>query len=117
MYMVKKVMRAVRGMGAVFAGERSMQIEFLIALAIIGCAWWLGASRLELMLVVAAAFGVMVLEGLNTVLERVIDFAEPRYRDSVREIKDAMAGMVLLAAFGAFVAVLLVLWPYILLLL
>ncbi|MBI4122684.1 MAG: diacylglycerol kinase [Parcubacteria group bacterium] len=111
MYVVKKVMRAFKGLGSVFAAEMSVRIELALSLGVIAFAWWLGATRFELVLVVAAASAVLVLESVNTVLERVIDLAEPRYRDAVREVKDAMAGLVLLAVLGAFAAILLVLWP------
>ena len=63
--------------------------------------------------IVIIIFSIIILEGVNTVLERIIDLVEPRYKDMVGEIKDALAGLVMLASVGAVLIGLLIFWPYI----
>jgi diacylglycerol kinase len=54
---------------------------------------------------------VLVLELLNSSLERLVDLAKPRLHEYAGDIKDLMAGSVLLAAMFALVLGLLILGP------
>jgi len=96
----------------VFSREQSLQIQTIFGVAVITLAWYLEVGHIEFIVLLILAFSVVIVEGVNTVLERVVDLAEPRYRDMVRDIKDAMAGFVFLTAFAASVIGVFILWPY-----
>jgi len=114
MHITKKIGRALRGFLIVFSRESSIQIQSVIGVGAIALAWYLGVGRIEFIVLLILCFSVVMVEGVNTVLERVIDLAEPRYHDVVRDIKDAMAGLVLLASLGATIVGVLILLPYLL---
>ena len=84
----------------------------LIGIAVIGCALWLKITRIELIVVLVIVFSIITLEGINTILERVIDLVEPRYKIAVREIKDGLAGLVLLSSIAAALVGMFIFWPY-----
>lgn len=111
MNIIKKFKRAVRGLGEL-GQELSVKIAIIIGGAVFGLAWLLEVTRFEWLTLLAAIAAIVILEGFNTVLERLIDLAEPRYHEAVRQIKDALAGLVLIAAVGAAVIGLIIFWPY-----
>jgi len=113
MSIVKKFSRAISGLVSVVTAETSIRIHMVIGGGVILCSWFLKISRMEFLVVLVVIFSLIVLEGINTILERVIDLAEPRYSPLVREIKDALAGLVLLASIGAFFVGITIFWPYI----
>lgn len=113
MRLLKKFKRAGIGL-AELTGELSIKIEIGAGLVVLLLAWKLAVSRWEWLWLIGACAGVIILEGLNTVLERIIDLAEPRYHEAVRQIKDALAGLVFLAAFGAVIVGLVIFLPYLL---
>lgn len=111
MNLVKKFKRAVSGL-AELTTEWSVKIEVAVGLAVFGLAWLLEVTRFEWLVLLAVILAVILLEGFNTVLEKIIDLSEPRYREAVRQIKDALAGLVLIAAVGAALIGLIIFWPY-----
>lgn len=56
----------------------------------------------------------LVLELLNTILEKIVNILKPRVHPYAEVIKDMMAGTVLLAFIGWIVMVILIFKPYIL---
>jgi diacylglycerol kinase len=59
-----------------------------------------------------ATAAVLVLELLNSMLERLVDLVKPRMHGYVRDIKDLMAAAVLVTAGFAAVVGLIILLPY-----
>ena len=55
---------------------------------------------------------VLVLELLNSSIERLVDLAKPRLHEEAGTIKDLMAGAVLLASMVAVIVGILIFWPY-----
>ncbi len=112
MRVTRKFARAFSGFSRMLATELSVKIEVGCGLGVLAAAAWFQVSWFEFLFLMAAVFGVIILEGLNTVLERVIDLAEPRYHEAVKEIKDGLAATVLLAALGAAIVGVVIFWPY-----
>lgn len=111
MNIIKKFKRAVSGLSELTA-ELSVKTEVAAGLAVLGLAGWAGVRRSEWLALVGVISAIIILEGLNTVLEKIIDLSEPRYHEAVRQIKDALAGLVLIAVAGAAVIGLVIFWPY-----
>ena len=59
-----------------------------------------------------ATGSVLVLELLNSMIERLVDLVKPRMHGYVHDIKDLMAATVLLASLFAFAVVSLIVWPH-----
>jgi undecaprenol kinase len=108
-----RIKRALNGFFLVASSDTSVRKMCFIGIIILAFAFWFNISRMEMIVVVAIIIFVISLEGINTILERVIDLVEPRYKSIVREIKDALAGIVLFASAGAAIIGILVFWPYI----
>jgi len=59
-------------------------------------------------------FAVLVLELINSTVERIMDFLGPDQDEKVRIIKDLMAAIVLLAGLAAIIVGIIIFYPYIL---
>lgn len=112
MRLLRKFRRALAGLFEVFWAELSIKIEIVIGLAVVGAACYYRLPKLEWLLVLGMVFMVIILEALNTILEAVIDLAEPRYHEIVRRLKDALAAVVLLAVLLAAIVGAAIFWPY-----
>ena len=112
MRLFRKFHRAGAGLSAVFWAELSIKIETLIGLAVIGAAYYFRLPKIEFLIILGMVFMVIILEATNTILEAVIDLAEPRYHEIVRRLKDALAALVLAAVILAGVVGLAIFWPF-----
>ena len=69
----------------------------------IALGWFFVISTIEWLVLVLTITVVLTTEGLNTVLERVIDLYQPGRHPIARDAKDLAAGAVLVASTGALV--------------
>ncbi len=98
---VSSIRHAIRGAVTVFRHEQNFRVQCLVAIFVLALALWLRVSMtgfVALWLVIGA---VLVLEIVNTVLERLVDAFKPRLHPLVGEIKDIMAAAVLIASLVA----------------
>ncbi len=102
---------AFAGLSYLFRTQRNARIELVIALIVCALAWWLKVSRIEWAILVPMIALVLILEGLNTALEAVVDLASPEIHPLAKTAKDVAAGMVLVAAMASIIVGLLVLGP------
>ena len=102
---------AFGGITYLFRTQRNARIELVIALVVCGLAWWLKVGRIEWAILVVMTALVLILEGLNTALEAVVDLASPELHPLAKTVKDVAAGMVLMAAIASILVGLLVLGP------
>jgi len=58
--------------------------------------------------------GVLILEMLNTVFEKLVDLYKPRLHDYVKDVKDIMSAIVLVASVASVVIALFIFVPYLL---
>lgn len=109
---IKKFKRAFVGFQEVLWPEASIKIEVVATVLVLAVAWGLRVSQGEFLILLAAAAAVILVEGLNTILERTVDLVEPRYHQSIRELKDALAGLVMMAIIIAVAIGVAVFWPH-----
>lgn len=103
---------AWRGVVRVYGEEQSFRIQLAAALVVVGLMFWLPTSASEKALLLLATMFVLVLELINSIFERVADMMKPRVHHYVEEIKDIMAGTVLIASIGAGLIGVLIFLPY-----
>ena len=103
---------AAKGITLVAREERNFRIQLVIAGLVVILMLVLGIPALEMAVLSLAIALVLVLELLNSVLERLVDILKPRIHHYVEDIKDMMAGAVLVASIAAAVIGFLVFWPY-----
>ena len=93
--------------------EQSFRLQ-LLAAAVLGVLVYLfDLSRGEKALVVVVAAFTLVLELLNGAVERLVDLFKPRIHAYAEQIKDMMAGAVLVSSVGALLVGILVFWPHV----
>lgn len=108
----KSLRYAGRGVKEVFLEEQSFRILFLASFVAVGLMVYLEARLIEIAFITVLFFGLLVLECLNSAVERLVDVVKPSLHDIVRSIKDIMAGAVFLGALGTLMAVCMIVWPY-----
>lgn len=102
---------AFRGIWHVLRSEQNIRIHFAATIIVIVLGFLLDLSGLEFAVLLLATGFVISAEVLNTVVEDFLDVVHPEHHASVRRIKDALAGAVLLSAMVAVGVGLLIFGP------
>ncbi|HEX9979052.1 MAG TPA: diacylglycerol kinase family protein [Flavobacterium sp.] len=98
---LKSIGYAVRGAYKLVTSEHSIMTQFFIALLLIVMGFYFDISATEWMLQIFTTGLVLAVEGLNTAVEKICDFIQPKYDERIGFIKDIAAGAVLFAALAA----------------
>lgn len=109
---IRSFRHALRGLRFAWRVETNFRIQLLVAIAAILLALVLRISTLEFLFVLLLVVLVLVLELLNTFFEKLIDLVNPRVHEYVRQLKDVLAGAVLVASVGSFIAGVLIFGPH-----
>ena len=105
---------ALAGIVRITEEEQSFRLQMFAAAGVFGLMIVMDSlqvwERVALTFVVLA---VLVLEIVNSIFERLIDALQPRVSPMVKDMKDMMAGAVLLTSIAAFMVGYLIFWPHI----
>jgi len=96
----------------VFRDERNFRIQTISAVLVLCAATLLQVRVWEYVLLLLLSSAVLILELFNSVIERMADGLKPRLQPIVRDIKDLMAGAVLLTAITAGIVGVIIFLPY-----
>jgi diacylglycerol kinase (ATP) len=88
---------SMHGMKACFASEEAFRQEVILSALMIPAAFWLGGSAVEIVLLVAAVVFVLIVEMLNTAVERAIDRISFDKHELSKEAKDMGSAAVFMA--------------------
>jgi diacylglycerol kinase len=105
---------ALDGVRTAWREERNFRVQCLFAVLAIAAVLALPLSAAEAGLIVLAATVVLVVELINSVVERTADLAKPRIHQLAHDIKDIAAAAVFVASCGAVVVGVLVVGPHLL---
>ncbi len=94
---------AWRGITTTVRTERNFRIEVIVAMGVLIAVSVIPLHAMERIGAWMVVFIVLVAELFNTAIERAVDCATQEYSDVARVAKDAAAGAVLMAGFGALV--------------
>jgi diacylglycerol kinase len=108
----RSLKHASHGLRDVAREEASFRLQIMISLVVIGLAILLKLATWEFILIVLLCGAIMVLEVINSVMERFVDALQPRLSLMVRQVKDMMAGAVLLTALTAAVVGFVIFYPH-----
>jgi len=97
---------ASRGVAYVFRNE------LIVGIVIVLLAWYLKVRRSEFLLLLLLIFSVLVLEILNSAVEKFVDILKPRLSFQIELVKDIMAAVVLITTVGAILLGIIIFWPY-----
>lgn len=104
---------AAKGVMLVAREEQNFRVQLLIGVAVVVLMFLMGVRTSEKALLTLAIVLVLVLELVNSIFERLVDMMKPRLHHYVEDIKDIMAGTVLVASIGSFLIGVLIFWPYV----
>ena len=111
--LIKSFGYAFSGLAKVFWEEKNFRIHSLIALIVIGLAfyWQIAVWQMAILILMIAL--VLILEIINTIFERLLDLLKPRIHQYVKDIKDMTAAIVFVGAWAAVLLGILIFLPYI----
>lgn len=89
------------GIVATFKRERNFKIELGVAALALVASSLLALEPMEWIIIIILIALVLALELVNSALESVVDLASTEIQPLAKYAKDAAAGAVLVAAFGA----------------
>ncbi|MCD1146864.1 diacylglycerol kinase [Peptoniphilus sp. KCTC 25270] len=100
---IKSFNYAVQGIISSITTERNMKFHYLAAIGVILFSLLFNLSRIEFMLLLFAVTLVVVMELMNTAIERTIDMITQEYHPVAKLVKDISAGAVLIVSLNAAV--------------
>lgn len=110
--LIRSFSHAIKGILFTLRSERNFQVEVMVAGVVFFLMLLLPLSRLEDIMLVVAVIAVLVLELINTAIERIMDILKPRVHPYARVVKDVMAGAVFIVSLGAFFLGVIIFLPY-----
>ena len=110
--LIKSFHYALKGLVKTFQEEQNLKVQAIAGLLVMLIAWKFRISPLEWIILILAISLVILMEIVNSAVERVTDVLKPRINGYVKEIKDIMAAAVMLASLAAVIAGLIIFWPY-----
>jgi diacylglycerol kinase len=109
---IRSLKFAWHGISLLIEREQSFRLQVLVAIAVTVLGFVLGVSRAEAAVLIVVTGSVLVLELLNSAVERLVDLFKPRIHEYAEEVKDIMAGAVLTGSVGAAIVGIVVFWPH-----
>lgn len=117
MFHFRKMMRsfryALKGLDLIFREEQSFRVQIAAAVAVVVVMFVLPVRNWEKVALILVISWVLVLELINSILERLVDILSPRVHLGVEAIKDIMAAAVFIASLTALIIGLLIFIPYV----
>lgn len=109
----RSVRHALRGLREIARTEHSFRVQLAVGTVALLLAFVFPLAVWQRIVVILLVAAVLVLEAMNTIVERLADAVAPRLSDMVREVKDMMAGAVLLVSITSAVIGAIVFLPFI----
>ncbi len=104
---------AFRGLRQALRYEQNFQFQLVISIIVLLLSFYLGLKVWEKIALILVISSVLVLELINAVFEKLSDILKPRIHPYIKEIKDILAGTVLITSIAAVIIGLLIFWPHI----
>lgn len=103
---------AWQGVTYVFSKEQNFRIEIAAAIVVSVTMVILPVKRWEAAALIFVILLVLILEVLNTMVERLVNIFRPKMHPYAGKIKDMTAAAVFLAALGSVIIGIIIFWPY-----
>lgn len=108
----KSLSFAIKGLIWMFKNERNFQLEIIGLFLNFFLIVFFKLNRFDSAIILLLCGFVLTAEILNTGIEKLCDFIEPKFHSKIGIIKDIAAGAVLLATIFAVIIGTLIYWPY-----
>lgn len=105
---------ALEGIRVSFINEKNIRFHFFFSVLVIVFAIIFNLTRTEWMFLLFAIAGMIVVEMINTAIERVVDLVTDQFHPLAGQAKDIAAGAVLIYAILSIIVGLIIFIPKIL---
>ena len=102
---------ALRGALLLIRTEASIKIQVFITLVMTAAGFYYEISNVEWILQIFAIALVLGIEGMNTAVEKISDYVQPKFDPKIGFIKDISAGAVMLVSIAATIIGLIIYIP------
>ena len=110
---IDSVNNCLDGINYVLANEKNFVREIILGICAILMSYFLQITRIEWIIVLLLINFVLIMELLNTALEKVVDLYTTKYNEIANVVKDvASASVFLMSLFSAIIGF-LIFMPYI----
>lgn len=108
----KSLQYAFRGLGYVIRHEKNFQNELAVGILVVFAMIYFELAKWETVLLFLVIMVTLIMELLNTVMERVVDMLKPSVHPYAKLIKDLMAAAVLVTSILAVVVGIIIFYPH-----
>jgi diacylglycerol kinase len=109
---VKGVRYATKGIFYAMRTEQNLRIQLVIGFVVLCSAILLKIPKLHVLILLIVSFLVIILELLNTAVEKLIDILCPHYNKKYGLVKDIVGGVALLGVvLSVIIGVAILLFP------
>lgn len=91
----------------------SIRLGIVVVILLAAGGFLLRFTSVEIAMLVLVGTLLLAVETLNTAIEMVCDFVEPKHDPKIGKIKDVAAGATAITEIGGAVVVAVLLWPHI----
>ena len=99
--LVSAFLYSIEGFGAAWKSEEAIKVEVVLLPLLVGIAVYLGRTRLEQAIMISALLIVIIVELLNTAIEKTIDRISIEQNQLSKKVKDMGSAAVLGAILNA----------------
>ena len=103
---------AARGLHKVFREEQNFQVHIVFTVLVLILAIYFQIPLWQYIIIILLIAFVLILEIINSIIERLIDMLKPRIHQYVKDIKDMGAALVFVGALTAVIVGLLIFIPH-----
>ncbi|HLO11927.1 MAG TPA: diacylglycerol kinase family protein [Pseudoneobacillus sp.] len=105
---------AIEGIRCSFIQEKNIRFHIFFSLFVVILACFFSLNSFEWLFVLIAITGMVILEMINTAIERVVDLVTEDYHPLAKQAKDIAAGAVLIYAMLSVIIGMVIFIPKIL---
>lgn len=110
--LVKKFRAAIDGIIVGLKSDRSIRVQWLIAIAVIGVFYLVEIEPADWLWILLCIGMVVSIEHINSAIEELADFVEPKYSEHIKRIKDFSSAAVFILSITSMVIGLIILLKY-----
>lgn len=110
----KSFVYAMRGIMTTLFTERNFRFHCVAAIVVIGFGFYFPLTGIEWLFILLAVFGMLILELINSSIERVVDLVTKEYHPLAKEAKDIAAAAVFVYAIFSIIVGCIIFLPKIL---
>lgn len=107
---IKGIQISFKGIAYALKKEQNLRIQGIVAIIVIITGILLNIPKIQILILVLTSFIVIILELLNTGLEKLIDKLSPKYDKDYGKIKDIIGGAALLSVILSIIVGILILY-------